>query len=550
MATSSVARHIVRAPSLRLLPHPGHPRGMALSTVLHVVVMAAIIWLPRLFPTAIVLPMKEVIAPEIADPEPLVLPALPHLEDRGAGSRESAGSAKAPGSAPAKPLAEPEPRKPDFTAPQEIVSMVPNAVNRVQTIRRPDLVAPPKLKFPMRLQSMVVLPSGPAPVLTPPPPEPPKQPPAPTPTASVEVPVLKPVTPAPVLVVTPKRASVIPTQSKPATNVAPNLRVLADVQSNPAKSIVVINAVNVAPDPGAVVPDAELAGNFVVGPPSSATSTEKSAAAGTGHAAEGAPGASTHGGASGPDSGSGTGSGAGHTPGAGGGDRAEPGGGTGIGRGAPNGNGSGNTPGAGGKPGAGGGGSGSGSTPGPGSGNGSPGTGAGNGPSTGITISGGIPGRNGATVTRAIPQHRSYGLTIISGGNNGGASRDVGVFDRSETVYNVSIPMGSGPDWSLQYAVLDRTQASSGFLTPPFAEKKVAATMPKSELATDSGLVFITGIIDEHGKLHTLRPIRPQDPRSQPAVRALEQWEFLPAQMDGKPIASKVLIGVSVTITQ
>jgi hypothetical protein len=141
-------------------------------------------------------------------------------------------------------------------------------------------------------------------------------------------------------------------------------------------------------------------------------------------------------------------------------------------------------------------------------------------------------------------------MTIISGGNNGGASRDVGVFDRSETVYNVSIPMTGGADWTLQYAVLDRAQASSGFLTPPFAEKKVAAAMPKSELVTDSGPVFITGIIDEGGKLHTLRPIRPQDARSQPAIRALEQWEFLPAQMDGKPIACKVLIGVSVTTTQ
>lgn len=544
MATSSVARHMVRPPSLKLLPHPGHPRGIALSIVLHTIAMAAIIWLPRLFPTAIILPMKEVTASEIADPEPLVMPVLPHLEDRGAGSRESAGRANVPGSAPAEPMAEPEPRKPDFTASQEIVSVAPDAVNRVQTIRRPDLIAPPKLKFPMRLQSMVNLPSGPAPLLTPPP-EPPKQPPAPAPTASAEVPVLKSVTPEPAVVVTPKRASVIPAQSKPTPTVAPNLRV-PGVQANVPKSVVVINAVTVAPDPNVAVPDAELAGNFVVGPPSNATSTEKSSAAGAGHAAEGSPGSPNHGGASGPDIGSGTGSGAGHAPGAGGGDHVEPGAGTGTGRGAVNGIGSGNAAGEGGKSGAGGG-SGPGSTPSPGSGNGSPGAGAGSGPSTGISISGGIPGRNGATVTRAVPQHRSYGMMIISGGNNGGASRDVGFFDRSETVYNVSIPMENGPDWTLQYAVLDRAHASSGFLTPPFAEKKVAATMPKSEPVMNSGQVFITGIIDDQGKLHTLRPLRPQDPRSQSAIRALEQWGFLPAQMDGKPVSTKVLIGVPIT---
>lgn len=141
-------------------------------------------------------------------------------------------------------------------------------------------------------------------------------------------------------------------------------------------------------------------------------------------------------------------------------------------------------------------------------------------------------------------------MMIISGGNNGGASRDVGVFDRSETVYSVTVAVAEGPDWTIQYAVLNRGQAGAGFLAPPFVGKKVAATMPKTELAADSSPVFITGIIDESGKLHTLRPIRPQDPRSQYAMRALEQWEFLPAQMDGKPIACKVLIGVSVTITQ
>lgn len=548
MATSSVARGFVRPPRLGLLSHPGHPRGIALSTVLHLIAMAAIIWLPRLFPFPTVLPMKATIKPDVADPEPLLIPALPRLEDRGAGSRESAGRAKAPGSAPAKLVAEPEPRKPDFTAPQEIVSVVPNAVNRVQTIRRPDLVAPPRMKFPIRLQSMVVLPSGPAPVLTPPPPEPPKAP-APTPAASVEVPVLKPVTPAPALVAVPKRASVIPAQSKPTPAVAPNLRVLAEAQTNLPKSVVVINAVNVAPDPGVAVPDAELAGNFVVGPPSNASSTEKSSAAGAGHAAEGSPGSSAHGGAAKPDSGSGTGSGGGHAPGAGGGDHVEPGAGTGTGRGTAAGIGSGSAAGSGGKSGVGGG-SGSGSTPGPGSSNGSPGTGAGSGPSMGISISGGIPGRNGATVTRAVPQHRSYGMMIISGGNNGGASRDVGVFDRSETVYSVTVPVAGGPDWTIQYAVLNRNQAGAGFLTPLFVEKKTTATMPKSDLAADSGPVFITGAIDESGKLHAMRPIRPQDPRSQYAIRALEQWEFLPAQMDGKPIACKVLIGVSITTNQ
>jgi hypothetical protein len=71
--------------------------------------------------------------------------------------------------------------------------------------------------------------------------------------------------------------------------------------------------------------------------------------------------------------------------------------------------------------------------------------------------------------------------------------------------------------------------------------------MARSQLTGDLGSVFVTGIIDENGKLQSLRAIRPQDARSQAAVLALQQWEFLPAQLDGKPVPSKVLIGVAMT---
>jgi hypothetical protein len=144
--------------------------------------------------------------------------------------------------------------------------------------------------------------------------------------------------------------------------------------------------------------------------------------------------------------------------------------------------------------------------------------------------------------------NRSYGITIISGGSSGGAGRDMGVFDRSETVFSVAIPMGDaggGADWPMQYAMLNHAQSGAGLLVPPFAEKKVAATMARVQLVGEQGPVFVSGVIDETGKLQSLRTIR-QDARSQPAIRALQQWQFLPAQLDGRPVASKVLIGVTV----
>jgi len=112
---------------------------------------------------------------------------------------------------------------------------------------------------------------------------------------------------------------------------------------------------------------------------------------------------------------------------------------------------------------------------------------------------------------------------------------------------------GGGPDWPMQYTLMSPAPVHNGLLngllTPPVALKKIQATAPKTDLTANSGPVFVTGIIDENGKLQALRAIRALDGRAQSAVNALAQWEFLAAQLDGKPVASKVLIGVTVMPT-
>ena len=123
------------------------------------------------------------------------------------------------------------------------------------------------------------------------------------------------------------------------------------------------------------------------------------------------------------------------------------------------------------------------------------------------------------------------------------------MFSRGDTVYTVYIPMtdaGGGPDWPMEYALTSPAATGNGLLTPPVVLKKIQATAPKTELTPNSGPVFVTGIIDENGKLQALRAMRALDGRTQSAVDALAQWEFLAAELDGKPVASKVLIGVSV----
>lgn len=138
---------------------------------------------------------------------------------------------------------------------------------------------------------------------------------------------------------------------------------------------------------------------------------------------------------------------------------------------------------------------------------------------------------------------------MISAGNNGGPSRDLGAFSRDETVYTVFVPMGDvggGADWSMQYA-LPGAVNNRGLLTPPFPTKKVKAERSASDSGLDSSPVFVAGTIDAEGNLQNLRASRMSDQRSQTAIGVLEQWKFTPAKLDGKAVEAKVLIGVILT---
>lgn len=533
----------IAPPSFHHLPRRAWNWGLFPSTLLHLAAMVGVIWLPPLFPDSAKVVENQLSKPEVAEAVPLVLPKLPPLESRGTGIQPS--SLKAPDRAAAASMlhpAEPQLEEPDYVNAQEIVSLSPHPVNRVQTIVRPDLVSPPEMKFPLRLQSMVSLPAV-TPVLKPTPREVPKQPPMPVAQeTSEEIPVPKPV--PSVVTLTPKRASIARPKAATAPTVAPNLKAFAKVQGNALKAIVVVNAVNVEPDPSVPIPDAQLAGLFVVGPAPDPSAASKSLAGGTSRSPADASSPSGKGDSIAPagenNKSSSTGAGA---NGSGNGALAS------VGIGTPTGNGAGTglapTPATG---------NGAGSGPsgatGSGAGIGAVGHGAGTSTPGGITISGGVTARGNASISRAGPSNRAYGMMVISGGNNGGASRDLGVFGRSETVYSVTIQMVGGPDWTMQYALLSPAQAGAGLLVPPVAAKKVGAVVTKSQSQSfsDSGPVFVAGTIDESGKTQALRCVRAQDARCQPAIRALEQWEFQPAQLDGKPVASKVLIGVAITI--
>jgi TonB-like protein len=522
LAPAPALKKLIKPPALKLLPRRTYTQGILLSGVLHTILIAALIWLPKLFPSPVVMDAYDHKNTELASAnEPLVLPLLPKLSAFDSGSMRPSAPALQTRSSAADAAA---PLKRDYAGPQEIISDFPHATNRVQTIRRPDLVSPPELKFPLRLQSAVILPAPAAPRFAPR-------------RIEVQIPIPAATVELPKLVSVPEPVSAIPSEpasAQPAVQPTALSSPVVELEATPRKAVIVVNAVSIAPDPSIQIPDAQLSGNFVVGPSLGTVSPAKSSA-GDGKSAETTPAknsASTSPSYKGASAGIDKGTGTSGSPSAGAGRGSIAATGPNIGIAPGNGTGS------------------RGGTSGPGSGT-SASSGKGNTSSGagGISISGGSPGRIGTSASRTVQPSRSYGITIISGGSSGGAGRDMGVFDRSETVFSVAIPMGDaggGPDWPMQYALKNHASSGVGLLVPPFAQKKIAAAMARAQGAGEQGPIFITGIIDETGKLQSLRSIRTQDVRSQPAIHALQQWEFLPAQLDGRPVASKVLIGVTV----
>jgi hypothetical protein len=463
--------------------------------------------------------------------ESVVFRRLPAYRESGpsAGSSDSSKAMPAPGAAKSA-ATRPRLKLPSvvFPGPQPVVSDPVIYSNHVQAIRRPDLIAPPKLKFPIRLPSMVQIKPVRPNLPIPPPAEPIRE--RPSDVAALMTPtVSQPALPVPPATEAlqekseppkpkPEEQTQAKADSEPATHES-------DAQVAPEKSVVVVNAVAV-PDSKLPIPDAEISGSFAVTPERTPGAGQNPDTQGTGSA----PGTSSAGAYIGSPKLPGVGSG-GESREPGEGELKQPGPG-----------GAGSSTAATGTPGIG---TGNRRTSESGSGS-SPGTGARNGRGSGITIVGGT-NRGPATAAPGTTSPRRYGITIISGGSSGGASRDLGVFSRSDTVYTVYISMadtGGGDDWSLQYCLATPADApnSKALLSPPFAEKKTATALP--EEAIHSTRIFIAAIINEQGALQQLRSPRELNDGARAAMQSLTEWRFTPALLNGKPVAVKVLIGV------
>jgi hypothetical protein len=185
------------------------------------------------------------------------------------------------------------------------------------------------------------------------------------------------------------------------------------------------------------------------------------------------------------------------------------------------------------------------------------GTGAGSGDFPGITIQGGegspgeISGQAGPrSGTSESVQYGSYDLTIVSNGDSGGGLKDFGIFT-GEQVFSVyvNVPGDSGRSdrpWTLEYAQMRGTSDPVGELRPPFPRKKEAPQWPAELSARYRGqLMVVYGVIGRNGKLLNMRMMQTPNPElNQALFKALQQWLFSPAHMNGQPVAVEILLGV------
>jgi len=156
-------------------------------------------------------------------------------------------------------------------------------------------------------------------------------------------------------------------------------------------------------------------------------------------------------------------------------------------------------------------------------------------------------------------------MTILSTASSGGGLADFGIFS-NEKVYTVYIDMRQtaedrSPSWTLQYAPLreatengaDRGSSENpGLLVSPFAVTKEMPRLPV-ELVHKylRRLIVVYAIINTEGKLERMSVKQSPDARlSEPLLEALSKWVFQPAQLDGQPVATKVLLGIPLALSE
>jgi TonB family protein len=85
----------------------------------------------------------------------------------------------------------------------------------------------------------------------------------------------------------------------------------------------------------------------------------------------------------------------------------------------------------------------------------------------------------------------------------------------------------------------DEARIQSSFQPP----EVTLATFPKFPIeALSPGTVILEATIDEAGKAQSTKVLRDVSPFTAEAIRAVEDWRFMPATLNGAPLTSKAIL--------
>jgi hypothetical protein len=549
-------------------------QALASSFLLHVLFVAIILWIGPInwwpaFRSADV-QLEEIDVH--SDRYVLTMPAMGQKSSGSEGGEGAAGGAPTHSGSQGAPASQAKSVAGlIFKGPQPVISNPAKPDNFLQTIRQPDLPDPPKLTVPVAspnvLKMALVVPSAlvKSTLLDPKakPMKPSRRIPAQTQLADIPEPKLT-------LRVSGETdtealgsalshgtatAKVVPPPAPP--------KPVTPQAGEDDQNLLVLNAVPAQNLPLRPIPPGELLGAFTVTTDPSVAAKSRSGSSATGGGATSSgdtgnkPGLGGTDGAArlAPGSG-GTGSGTGMGPG---GSGVGQGGGSGMGNGAGPGSGTTGTgraatdsgPGAGSGTGPGlilGKGSGSAGSP-----TGAGGSGAGASPFPEVTIAG-MTKPPALPLPRVAAPRQVYGMTIVATSSTGGGLKDFGVF-KNETVYTVYMDVNETaralPNWTLQYAMVTvqgDTPKPDAVLVPPYPTNKDIPYMQPEIIARNIGrMIVATGVITKDGKLESLRIVQSPNPLLiGPTLASLAKWTFDAAELNGQPIAVKVLVGIPI----
>lgn len=164
------------------------------------------------------------------------------------------------------------------------------------------------------------------------------------------------------------------------------------------------------------------------------------------------------------------------------------------------------------------------------------------------------------------PLQTSYSLNIISTEDSGGGLPFFGVFSH-EQIYTVYLDMRQeeteqDPFWTLEFAIILGSSPQSGnAVNPglsrqgtilPFPAEKERPVFPVQLVRRYLGqMIIVYGIVNPEGKMEQISIKDSPDPSfNEPVTRALSKWIFRPAQLNGAPVAAKLLMGIPLWLPQ